>query len=161
MPPMASSPAVIGVAMDQAVPTTDRVQQLQEALQESQSLALAGQFAAATMHEINGPLEAIANLNYLLQTNSDDGEGVRNLSGLLGEQVAALTAISRQTLSFYHSKDTVEPVQVALAVEAALRIHRRKIAVNQIQLLKKLPRDVIVESHAGGILQVFSNLISN
>lgn len=43
---------------------------------------MAGQFAAATMHEVNGPLKAISNLNYLLQTNPDDGEQVRKYSGL-------------------------------------------------------------------------------
>jgi hypothetical protein len=54
----------------------------------SQALALAGQFAAATMHEVNGPLEAISNLNYLVQTNSDDGEQVRNYSCLLESSLA-------------------------------------------------------------------------
>lgn len=52
--------------MNEQVPTIDKVQQLEEALRESQAFAVAGQFAAATMHEVNGPLEAISNLNYLL-----------------------------------------------------------------------------------------------
>lgn len=147
--------------MGQTVPTIDTVQQLQEALGESQALALAGQFAAATIHEINGPLEAIANLNYLVQTNSDDAERVRNYSGLLDEQVVVLATITHQTLSFFHSKDTVEPIQIAPVVEAALRIHRSKIAVKEIRLLKRLPGDVMVESHAGAMLHVFSNLIGN
>ncbi|HET7104894.1 MAG TPA: HAMP domain-containing sensor histidine kinase [Terracidiphilus sp.] len=143
------------------MPTIDRVQQLEEALHESQALALAGQFAAATMHEINGPLAAIANLNYLLQTNSDDGDQVRNYSGLLDEQLLVLSTISRQTLSFFHSRETVEPIQLATLIEAALRIHRHKILAKEIRLLKKLPGDVTVESHAGSMLLVFSNLIGN
>jgi signal transduction histidine kinase len=130
-------------------------------LRKSQALALAGQFAAATMHEVNGPLEAITNLNYLVQTNSDDGEQVRNFSGLIYEQLLVLSSVSRQTLSFYHSRETVEPIPIAPLAEAALRIHRQKIAAKEIRLLKKLPGDVIVESHAGAMLQVFSNLIGN
>ena len=114
--------------MQQPVPTTNKIQQLEEALQESQVQALAGQFAAITMHEVNGPLEAITNLNYLVQTSSDDGVRARNYSSLIDEQLLALTAISRQTLSFYHSKDTVEPILIAQLVEAALRVHRREIA---------------------------------
>jgi len=114
--------------MEKPILTIDRVQQLEEALQESQALALAGQFAAATMHEVNGPLEAIGNLNYLVQTNSDDGEQVRNYSGLIYEQLLVLSTISRQTLSFYHSSETVEPIPIAPLAEAALRIHRNKIA---------------------------------
>jgi signal transduction histidine kinase len=147
--------------MQQPVPTTNKIQQLEEALQESQVQALAGQFAAITMHEVNGPLEAITNLNYLVQTSSDDGVLVRNYSSLIDEQLLALTAISRQTLSFYHSKDTVEPILIAQLVEAALRVHRREIAAKGIRLIKKLPDDMTVESHAGSMLQAFSNLIGN
>ena len=147
--------------MQQPVPTTNKIQQLEEALQESQVQALAGQFAAITMHEVNGPLEAITNLNYLVQTSSDDGVRARNYSSLIDEQLMALTTISRQTLSFYHSKDTVEPILVAQLVEAALRIHRKEIAAKAIRLIKKLPGDMTVESHAGSMLQAFSNLIGN
>jgi signal transduction histidine kinase len=161
MPAMASSPAALEIRMDRPVPTFDRVQQLEEALHDSQALALAGQFAASTMHEVNGPLEAITNLNYLVQTNSDDGQQVRNYSGLIYEQLLVLSTISRQTLSFYHSKETVEPVLIAPLAEAALRIHRNKIAAKEIRLLKQLPGDVSVESNAGEMLQVFSNLIGN
>jgi signal transduction histidine kinase len=147
--------------MENPVLTIDRVQQLEEALHESQALALAGQFAAATMHKVNGPLEAISNLNYLVRTNSNDGEQVRNYSGLLEEQLGALNTVSRQTLSFYHSRETLEGVAIAPLVEAALRIHRDKITAKEIRVLKKLPGDVIVESNPGAMLQVFSNLIGN
>jgi len=147
--------------MEQPVPTTSRIQQLEEALQESQAQALAGQFAASTMHEVNGPLEATTNLNYLLQTSSDDGVQVRNYASLIDEQLLALTIISRQTLSFYHSKDTVEPILIAQVVEAALRIHRKEIATKGIRLIRKLPGDMTMESHAGSMLQAFSNLIGN
>src|SRR4051794_14826445 len=114
--------------MEEPVPTVNRVQQLEEALQESQALALAGQFAAATVHEVNSPLEAITNLNYLIKTSSDDGEKVRHYSDLIDEQLLVLSTISRQTLSFYHSKETVEPILIAPVAEAALPVHRQKIA---------------------------------
>ena len=147
--------------MKKPVPTIDKVQQLEEALRQSQIFALAGQFAAATMHEVNGPLEAISNLNYLVQVNADDGKQVRNYSGLIEEQLYILTAISRQTLSFYHSQETVELVRIAPLAEAALRIHHKKLAAKKIRLLKKLPDAVIVEGNPGAMLQVFSNLIAN
>jgi signal transduction histidine kinase len=147
--------------MEQPVPTTHKIQQLEEALQESQAQALAGQFAAITMHEVNGPLEAITNLNYLVQTSSDDGVQVRNYSSLIAEQLLALTTISRQTLSFYHSKDTLKPILIAQLVDAALRIHRKEIAAKGIRLIKKLPGDMSLESHAGSMLQAFSNVIGN
>ena len=76
-------------------------------------------------------------------------------------QLVVLTTISRQTLSFYHSKHTVEPIQIAPLAEAALRIHRNMIIAKEIRLVRKLPRDVTVESSPGAMLQVFSNLIGN
>jgi signal transduction histidine kinase len=146
---------------DQPVLSNERLQELEEALRESRSLAVAGQYAASTMHEIHGPLEAIANLNYLVQTNSDDPECVRHYSLQLEEQLAILAALSSQTLSFYHSKDTREAIAIAPLAQAALRIHRHKIAAKEIRLQTKLPDNVIVESHPGAMLQVFSNLIGN
>ena len=147
--------------MDGPVSTPERIKQLEEALHASQALALAGHFAAATMHEVNGPLEAITNLNFLIQTNCEDCDQVRKYSDQIDEQLLVLSSISRQTLSFYHSKETIESLLVARIAEAALRIHRAKITAKEIRLLKKLPSDVVVESHAGAMLQVLSNLIGN
>jgi signal transduction histidine kinase len=141
--------------------TVDRKFLLEEALQESRAQALAGQYAAATMHEINGPLEAIANLNYLIQINSKDTERVRGYSRMIEEQLKTAIAISRQTLSFYHSKDDAQSVQIAFLVEAALRVHVHKIVAKEIQLMKQLPADIEVEIYPGAMLQVLSNLISN
>ena len=75
-------------------------------------------------------------------------------ASLIDEQLLALTTISRQTLSFYHSKDSVEPIVIAQLVEAALRIHRKEIAAKAIRVIKKLPGDMTVESHAGSMLQI-------
>jgi len=55
----------------------------------------------------------------------------------------------------------VERVAIAPLAEAALRVHRDKIAAKEIRVLKRLQGDVIVESNPGAMLQVFSNLIGN
>ena len=49
-------------------------------LRQNQELAVVGQFAAAVMHEINGPLEAVTNLNYLIKCEADDVDRVRQYS---------------------------------------------------------------------------------
>ena len=49
----------------------------------------------------------------------------------------------------------MEPIRIAPLAEAALRIHHKKIAAKEIRLLKRLPDDVVVESHPGAMLQVF------
>jgi signal transduction histidine kinase len=134
---------------------------LRDALRQSQSLAVAGQFAATVMHEINNPLGAISNLNYLLQGDAHNPELVLRYSQQIDEQLAVLTRISRQTLSFYRPGEEKSPVAAAALAEAALRIHRKSIAEKRIHLDIRLANDVTMDVHPGEMLQVISNLISN
>jgi signal transduction histidine kinase len=149
-----------GAAAD-AAPAASKLSELEAALQESQSMALAGQFAAATMHDINGPLEAITNLNYLLRINCSGNARALNYSQQIDEQLKFLAGITRQTLSYHRVHPQPESLAVSFLVEAALRIHHHKILRNQIHLVKELPCDIFAEVHPGSMLQVFSNLIAN
>ena len=137
------------------------MQEIQDILRRNQELVVAGQFAAMVMHEINGPLEAVHNLNYLIQQEADNVSQVRVYSNMLEEQLATLTKLSRQTLSLYRSPETRESVAISTLAEAALRVHQRNISIKRIILRKQLKADVTAEVHAGDMLQVFSNLISN
>lgn len=139
----------------------DKLQKLQEALRESQCLAAAGQFAAAILHEINNPLEAISNLNYLVQLEAGNPARVREYSRMLGEQLSHLAEIARRSLNFYRSADTLQEVALSSLAEAALRVHHPKISAKQIHLLKSISEDAVVKAHAGEMLQVMSNLIAN
>lgn len=147
--------------MADSIGISENWQEIEQALRRSQSLAVAGQFAASIMHEINGPLEAALNLNFLIQQSADDPEAVRRYGQMLDEQFRILVRLSRQTLSFYRTPESRESVEVAALAEAALRIHGHKISGKKIQLLKTLPPDVTVKAHAGDMLQVLSNLVAN
>jgi signal transduction histidine kinase len=139
----------------------DSTQDAQDVLRRNQELIVIGQFAAMVMHEINGPLEAVHNLNYLIQQEADNPSKVRMFTGMLEEQLNTLTKLSRQTLSFYRSPETRESTPISTLAEAALRVYQRKISAKRITIRKRLKADVTAEVHAGDMLQVFSNLISN
>src|ERR1700746_2418609 len=124
-------------------------EEIQGIVRQHQELVVAGQFAAAVMHEINGPLEAIINLNYLIQHGADNGVLVRQYSQLIEEQLVSLTQLSRQTLSFYRSAETREVVAISTLAEAALRVHQKKIFSKQIQIRRSLPSDVTAQVNAG------------
>jgi signal transduction histidine kinase len=134
---------------------------LEGALRENQRLAVAGQFAAAIMHDINNPLEAISNLNFLVQRNLDNAQNVQEYSRLIDVQLALVTQIARQTLSFYRSAGTPQTISISSLADAALRVHQNKIVDKQIRLLKNLSDDANVKAHPGEMLQVMSNLIAN
>jgi signal transduction histidine kinase len=136
-------------------------QEIQEISGQNHKLIVAGQFAATVMHEINGPLEAVQNLNYLIQQETDSSSEVLLYSRMIDEQLVTLTKLSRQTLSLYRSPETRETVGISGLAEAALRVHQRKISTKRLILRKQLKADVTAEIHAGDMLQVLSNLIAN
>jgi len=147
--------------MVEAAQNEDKWQEIEEIVHHYRSFAVAGQFAAVVMHEINGPLEAITNLNYLIQQDTNNADLVGKYSQLIEEQLVSLTQLSRQTLSFYRSQETREVVAMSTLAEAALRVHQKKIFAKQIRIRRSLPSDVTAEVNPGEMLQVISNLVSN
>jgi signal transduction histidine kinase len=135
--------------------------EIEAALLKSQTIAAAGQYAAAIMHEINNPLETICNLSYLLKVEADNPARVRKYSGQIAEHLTAVIRIAHRTLSFYRPPDTKEAIDLAALAEAALRVHQQKLAAKQAKLLKDIPHDAVVIGHPGELLQVLSNLLSN
>jgi signal transduction histidine kinase len=147
--------------MIEAKQNGEKWQEIEEIVHRYRNFAVAGQFAAVVMHEINGPLEAVTNLNYLIQQDADNVGLVRQYCQLIEEQLLSLTQLSRQTLSFYRSAETKEVVAISTLAEAALRVHQKKIFSKQIQIRRSLPPDVTAEVNPGGMLQVISNLVAN
>ncbi len=135
--------------------------ELRETLRQIQCLAVAGQFAATIMHEINNPLEAISNLNYLLLQEADRVESVRQYGEQIDEQLAVLIRIARQTLSFYRPLSERTQIVAATLAEAAVRIHRKNIVAKRIRLNVRVSADLVIEAHPGEMLQVLSNLVGN
>jgi signal transduction histidine kinase len=136
-------------------------EEIDQIVRQCQELAVAGQFAAAIMHEINSPLEAITNLSYLIQREVENPVQVLEYCQLLDEQLLTLTKLSRQTLSFFKAPEAVQVIAISALAEAALRVHNKNIVAKQIKLRKKLLADVTVEVNPGAMLQVFSNLVAN
>lgn len=147
--------------MVEAEQNGDKWREIEDVIHRYRSFAVAGQFAAVVMHEINGPLEAVTNLNFLIQQDAENAGLVRQYSQLIEEQLLNLTKLSRQTLSFYRSQETREVVAIATLAEAALRVHQKKIFSKQIKIRRSLPSDITAQVNPGDMLQVISNLVAN
>src|SRR5690242_9282752 len=147
--------------MSDSVRDAARWTEVECALLRSQTVAAAGQYAAAIMHEINNPLETICNLSYLLNAEAGNPVLVREYSGQISEQLAHVIRIAHRTLSFYRPADTREAIEVRALAEAALRVHQPRLAAKLVHPLKDIPADAMVIGHAGELLQVLSNLLSN
>jgi signal transduction histidine kinase len=132
-----------------------------EALKTTEERSLAGQLALEIMHEVRNPLEALGYLVYLAEQEADKPNKVREYMRLADEQIRTVSRISRQTLEFANDSDSLRPVELVPVAEAALRIHRQKLATKNIQLIKDLREDAVAPVHQGEMLQVISNLILN
>jgi anti-sigma regulatory factor (Ser/Thr protein kinase) len=150
-----------GAPMSQGRHTPEKCSELEEALKKCHVSAAAGQFAATVRYEINNPLEAIANLTYLIKLDPGNAAKVHEHSDQIDHYLAIAVRIARSTLSFYRAQDTMEAIEVAALAEAALRVQKRKLTAKQAKLVKDIAADAVIMGHAGELLQVLSNLISN
>jgi PAS domain S-box-containing protein len=135
--------------------------QAQEALRTSEKLAATGRMAATIAHEINNPLEAVMNLLYLIETETDSCDGVRNLATQAQTELGRVAHIARQTLAFY--RDSTRPLDVDLReiVESLLDIYKREILDKGFAVRVEIEDGLTVHGFSGELRQVFANLIRN
>jgi PAS domain S-box-containing protein len=133
----------------------------QEALRTSEKLAATGRLAATIAHEINNPLEAVMNLLYLIETESDSRDGIRQLASQAQSELSRVAHITRQTLAFY--RDSTKPVTVDMreVVESLLEIYKREIQDKNVAVAVEMEGGLAVDGFAGELRQVFANLIRN
>lgn len=134
----------------------------EQALRESERLAVAGRMAATVAHEINNPLEAVNNILYLLEHSQALSPEDRQLVQAAENELARIRQITRLTLSFYRDGDQERrPVKVTELIDNALSLYRRKLETLQIAVDKRFTGEGEIIGNSGELRQVFSNLIVN
>src|SRR5213079_482503 len=77
----------------------------EDALRNSERLAVAGRMAATIAHEINNPLETVTNILYLLAKNPTLDEKARAYLKVADEELRRVAQITRTTLGLYRDRD--------------------------------------------------------
>jgi PAS domain S-box-containing protein len=130
----------------------------EDALRESEKLAATGRLAASIAHEINNPLEALANLLFLAKR-----QPAKSMNFLLTaeQELDRIAEITRHTLGFY--RDTSTPVKLALAdiANGVLALYDRKLRFKSISVKRRFSQDTQICGYPGEIRQIFANLIAN
>src|ERR1043166_2690540 len=139
---------------------TDR-KQAEEALIKSERLAAMGRLAGIIAHEINNPLEAISNAFCLLHDHPSLDDEARYYSRLAEEELARITHITRQTLSFY--RESQQPVAISLSeiLDNIIELQSRKFQLNRIILKKDFRTAGKIQGFSVELKQVFLNIITN
>ncbi|HVX56117.1 MAG TPA: ATP-binding protein [Candidatus Saccharimonadales bacterium] len=130
-----------------------------EALRNTEKLAVAGRLAATMAHEVNNPLEALGNLLFLIE-NSTGIDDVHSFARLASQELARISEIVQHTLRFHRAPAKPELTDVAELAESALALFRGKTAERRIAEHFSARRALAFCS-AGEIRQALVNLIGN
>ena len=130
-------------------------------LRKNQKLIAMGRQVASITHEINNPLESIANLLFLLNEERELSSNAKSYLLLAQRELDRVIQISKQTLNFY--RDTPKPVEVQISklLDETLLLYSRKIQEKQLKISRKYDPGQTATVFPGGLRQVFSNLIVN
>ena len=139
----------------------DRLKATEKTLEHYAQLSVVNQYAAAVMHEVNGPLEAITNLVYLLEREDPLPARAKERVTMLDEHLQLLIQIARSSLSFHRDQTEAKQVDLISVAESALALHVARISRKNIQVSKRYATHAICVGVSGELLQVISNLILN
>ena len=130
-------------------------------LRSTDKLASMGRLAASVAHEIHNPLDAIANLLYLLDHSKQLDEASREHVRLASEELNRVTNISEQMLTFSRESRVPVPVKLRDLLDNVLVLYQSRLTASQIQVRKRYEDVLEVRAFPGELRQVFSNLIGN
>jgi two-component system, chemotaxis family, CheB/CheR fusion protein len=134
----------------------------EEAIRNSERLAVAGRMAATIAHEINNPLEAVTNILYLLAQKEPLSESGRKYVQAAEEELRRVGQITRTTLGLYRERDVaVAPVNISELLESILVLYNRRLLTLGVKVERSFESPGTVMGVAGELRQVFSNLIAN
>lgn len=133
----------------------------EEALRRNERLAAMGKLAGIVAHEINNPLEAITNTFYLLSTHPSLDEEAKHYAELADKELARVSHITKQTLSFYRESQKAVPIQLSELLDNVLELQQRSMQMGSITLEKRYSSQGMVHGFASELKQVFMNLVGN
>jgi PAS domain S-box-containing protein len=142
------------------VDATER-KRAEEALRKTEKLAAAGRLAASIAHEINNPLEAVTNLLYLLRHQPSLDREAMGYADLAQQEISRVAEMTQQTLRFYRQSTLPVVANVAELLDSVVTLFVGRLVALQIDVSRKIGRDVELYCFSGELRQVFANLIGN
>lgn len=149
---------ILGVVMVFRDITMER--RTQEALLANEKLAVAGRLAATIAHEIHNPLDAVANLLYLMRTGSTAEENGQYLA-MAEKELTRVTEISRAMLGLYRESTAPVPVDLKGMLDEILLLMNRRLQSLGVTVQAELMPGISINGFPAELRQVFTNLILN
>jgi PAS domain S-box-containing protein len=146
---------VVGVMAD----VTKR-KQADEALLRAEKLAVAGRLAASVAHEINNPLEAVANMLYLI-TITETAEQAKQHAAEALEELMRVSLVAQSTLKFHRESGAPRVTMLSEVLESVLAMFAGRLQTLEIRVIMDAREEAPITCMASEIHQIFANLIAN
>ena len=135
--------------------------QTEQTLRASDRLTQAGRMAATIAHEIRNPLDTVSNLLFLLRQGSYPAPETRQYLDMAGEELARITQITGQLLTFHREAQSPVQVDMVKVLESVLTLYSPQIQMAGINVTKRFQTHRSVRGFPGELRQVFANLVAN
>jgi signal transduction histidine kinase len=146
---------------DRLANTENERLQMQESLVAAQKIEEWSRMSAAVSHEIRGPLEAIQNLQYLIQNTAGISPEISDLARASSDEVSRVIAIAGSSLSFIRQSRKREPVDLGEAVASIEVLVAPLLREKSIDFRVEIMGNCFVDAFAGETRQVLLNIIRN
>jgi PAS domain S-box-containing protein len=134
--------------------------QAEEALLRAEKLAVAGRLAASVAHEINNPMEAVANMLYLISmTNSL--EEARTQAATALEELMRIALVAQSTLKFHRETGAPKSTLLSDVMDSVLTMFHGRLHSVGIAVVLKAPQERPIHCMLSETHQIFANLIAN
>ena len=132
------------------------------ALIKSEKVAAAGRLAATLAHEINNPLQAIANLVSIWAHSPGLDAQSQECAAMAESELRRVTHLTQQSLSFYRESAFPTPVNVEEVIDSVLTIYNKRVMAKGIKVTRRYRLNgFTIKTQPGEIRQVFSTLLLN
>ena len=130
------------------------------AIRTAEKLAATGKLAHAIAHEINNPLEALVNLIYLASSASHV-EDIHQFLAQANTEVARISRITKQSLSFHRDTQFAVPLDVGNLMEEVIALYRKLAETRKVHIVFNRKPTLSIHGFPGQLSQVFGNLLRN
>ncbi len=130
----------------------------EEAIRRSEKLATTGRLAASIAHEINNPLEALANLLYLARHDSSHAGDYLTLAE---QEVGQVAKLAQQTLGFVRDTSSPGSMDPAAIMDEILQLYSRLLEGKHIEVTRRYCGNCRISGYSGELRQLLANLLVN
>ena len=146
---------------DRLASTETEKQRIEESLVAAQKLEDWSRMSAAVSHEIKNPLQAIQNLQFLIDASDGVTPQIAEYARMAGEEAQRVLNLADSTLSFIRQATKPEHINLVEALHSVEFLLAPVIRSKSISIQIENKGDCTVEGNAGEIRQVLLNVVRN